>query len=153
MNKPATGVVVSIAIKRERGAPMQEVTEATVSEENGLDGNVPQQERRRVTLIGREGWEAAQAELGGNLPWHTRRANILVEGLDLGSLIGKSIRVGEIELAINGETEPCGQMDIYQPGLQNALKPDCRGGIYGSILKSGRVKAGDTVAMLPESNG
>lgn len=152
MNKPAAGVVVSIAIKRERRAPMQEVSEATVSEENGLEGNIRQPERRRVTLIGREGWEAAQAELGGNLPWHTRRANILVEGLDLGPLIGKSVRVGEIELAINGETEPCGLMDTFQPGLQEALKPDCRGGIYGSILKGGRVKTGDTVAVLPGSN-
>ncbi len=120
--------------------------------DNGLEGNALQAKNRRVTLIAHEQWREVQQLLDMALPWHTRRANILVEGLPLGGLIGKAVRLGRAELRINGETEPCARMDQLCPGLRRALEPDCRGGVYGQVLKPGSVRVGDTVTVLDESD-
>jgi len=149
MTSDLRGVVAAIAIKDEHKAPMRVVDEAEITEREGIVGNVPQAARRRVTFLSEEQWEQVNGELGAELPWHTRRANILVRNLPLGELIGKSLRVGEAGIAINGETEPCGQMDGYHQGLQEALRPECRGGVHGSVTSEGRVRTGDTIEILP----
>ena len=87
-------------------------------------------------------------ELGVELPWHTRRANLLVDGIRLADLIGQCTRVGEVELTINAETKPCGYMDELHPGLKDALSPDCRAGVYGRVTKAGEVKVGDRVTTM-----
>ena len=39
---------------------------------------------RQITVLAREAWEAAAAALGDpDLPWTVRRANLLVEGVEL----------------------------------------------------------------------
>lgn len=143
----SNGTIVGLALKRAHGTPM-EVVEQAEATEDGLVGNVHQRRERRITLLSREQWEATQAELGGGLPWTTRRANVLVEGLDLGPLIGKNLRVGEVEIHLYGETHPCSQMEDAQPGLLKAMTPECRGGVYGNVLQGGALRIGDTVTVL-----
>lgn len=145
------GRIVSLALKPEHRGPMREVTEAVIAD-SGLVGNVGQAAHRRVTLISREQWDDVLNLLDTSLPWHTRRANVLVEGLSLGGLIGRRVRLGAAELRINGETEPCGRMDQLHPGLRRALEPDCRGGVYGEVLEPGPIRVGDTISVLGESD-
>ena len=145
------GKVVSIALKTAHGAPLIEVQEAQVSEE-GLEGNVHQRAERRVTFLSKEQWAEVEQELDTPLPWTVRRANILVEGLDLAATLGESLRLGEVTIHINGETEPCGQMEAAQPGLRDALKPECRGGVYGNVSGAGPIRTGDTIRVVEESN-
>ena len=144
------GRVVSIALKTAHGAPLEEVQEARVTEE-GLEGNVHQRAARRITFLSKEQWAEVEMELATTLPWTTRRANILVEGLDLRSALGKSLQLGAVRVQINGETEPCGQMEAAQAGLRNALKPELRGGVYGSVVHPGTIWVGDTICVLDES--
>lgn len=148
------GRIVGLALKPEHRGPMREVDEAEIGLEGleGLEGNAAQSDYRRVTLISREQWDEVQNLLNTSLPWHTRRANILVEGLPLAGLIGKKVRLGEAELEVNGETEPCSRMDQIFPGLRRALEPDCRGGVYAAVLKPGAVCVGDTIGVLDESH-
>lgn len=141
------GRVTGLAIKRARREPLDPVDRIEI-EESGIVGNVQERELRRVTLISKDDWQAAQTDLNGDLPWHSRRANILVEGLDLGSLIRKEIAIGPVRLRINGETEPCGRMEQLQPGLYKALNRDCRGGVYGTVLCGGAVEIGETVRVV-----
>ena len=145
------GKVVAIALKRTHGAPLEEVEKAEVGEE-GLDGNVHQRAERRITFLSKEQWAEVERELDTTLPWTTRRANILVEGLDLAATLGKSLQLGDVRVRINGETEPCGQMEAAQPGLLDALKPECRGGVYGTVVDTGSIRVGDTIQVLEESN-
>jgi MOSC domain-containing protein YiiM len=142
--------VSAIAIKPGHRAPMAEVPEVVVTEE-GLSGSAWATSVRRVTLLFAEQWEEVQRELGAELPWHIRRANVLVSGLHPRDVLKKRVRLGEIELRIHGETKPCGRMDEAHPGLRGALKPDYRGGVYGTVLKPGRIAIGDTVTVLDES--
>ena len=130
---------------------MNEVQEARVSEE-GLEGSIHQRAERRITFLSKEQWAGVERELGAPLPWTVRRANILVEGLDLAATLGKSLHVGDLKVHINGETEPCGQMEAAQAGLRDAMKPECRGGVYGNVVQAGAIRVGDTIRVVEESN-
>lgn len=147
MSEALSGTLCRIALKREHQAPMTEVDEATVTD-LGLEGNVQESHYRRITLISKEQWEESLKEVGADLPWHTRRANLLVEGIPrLGDLIGKTVTVGEATLRINGETKPCSRMDGYCEGLKNALKPQVRAGVFGSVIEGGAIRTGDAVEV------
>jgi MOSC domain-containing protein YiiM len=146
----ATGTVLGIAVRnRALGptGPLTEVDEATATANGGIEPNHNVTTKRGITFIAKDRWEAATVELDApHLPWHTRRANVLVDGLDLASLIGKTIRIGEtIVVTVNGETEPCELMDKLHPGLRAALTPDCRGGVYGTVIEDGKMRVGDTI--------
>lgn len=108
--------------------------------------------RRQVSLIEAESWAAALDDLGlageSRLPWHARRANILVEGLRLPREAGKVIAIGaSLRIETTVETEPCERMEALQPGLKAALMPDWRGGVCGRVLTDGEIAVGDAVRI------
>ena len=124
---------------------MEEVDEAVVVEGRGLEGGVEQAARRQVTLLAREAWEAMMEELGADLDPSARRANFLVRGVDLEESRGRILEVGGCRIRIEGETKPCGLMDEALDGLREAMKPEWRGGAFGSVLRGGRLRTGDPV--------
>lgn len=140
------GKIAGIAIKEARGATMKEVESAPV-DGDGLSGNAEQAEHRRVTLLSSEQWSETMTELDADLPWHTRRANVLIEGLRGPEMMGKRVQLGNVELQINGETKPCGQMEQILLGLEQALVPECRGGVYGNVVQPGTIRVGDVVRI------
>jgi MOSC domain-containing protein YiiM len=71
----------------------------------------------------------------------------MVSGLDLEASRGRVLVVGGCRIAIRGETRPCRLMDDQHPGLQRALDPHWRGGIYGQVLTGGTIRRGDPVAF------
>jgi len=148
MENDLVGAVLGLALRYQDKGKMREVTEVVGVENGGLEGDLASRPDRGVTLIASEQWKQAIAELGVDLPWYTRRANILVNSDGLGGLIGKRIRIGEMELKVNDETRPCELMDRLEPGLKDVLKPDCRGGVNGRIIKAGRVRVGDEVRII-----
>ena len=64
----------------------------------------------------------------------------------------QSLHLGDLKVHINGETEPCGQMEAAQAGLRDAMKPECRGGVYGNVVQAGPIRVGDTIRVVEESN-
>jgi MOSC domain-containing protein YiiM len=129
---------------------MRELREAAASAGGGLAGDNRASPRRGITLLSQERWRETIRDLGADIPWHARRANVLVEGLDLAALIGKYIRLGEVQLEVLGETEPCSNMDRQHPGLRRALMPDCRGGVHGRVITGGRMQIDDRVEVIEE---
>jgi MOSC domain-containing protein YiiM len=91
-------------------------------------------------------------ELERDLPWHTRRANVLVSGSKLEHLIGREIQLGSVRVAVTGETKPCKLMEKLCPGLRAALKPDFRGGVLGRITQAGTMAIGDEIVLLEEAD-
>jgi len=141
------GSVLGIALRAKPRAAMQPVDRVEVSVEHGLAGDFRgAQKGRQVTVLSQAAWQRACAELGADLPWTTRRANLFVEGLEFSARdLGKTLRIGEVELVVSEETDPCSRMDEQHAGLTAALEPDWRGGVCCDVIVPGAIKVGDRV--------
>jgi MOSC domain-containing protein YiiM len=140
------GKLERIWIKRAHGGTMDPVDEAELVTGSGLAGSADQGGRRQVTLLSVERWAEVEAKLGARIDPATRRANLLVSGLDLEESAAKVVRIGDCRLRILGETRPCSLMDQFHDGLQEALKSRWGGGAYAEVLDSGSISIGDTAA-------
>ena len=125
-NSPASRVA-AIAVRTAVDGPMREIQRAVAAVDGGVDGDLDCAPDRGITFISSQQWLQVVRELGAELPWHTRRANVLVDAPELAYWIGKTIRVGGVEVAVKAETKPCGLMDQLHRGLKDALVPECRG--------------------------
>ncbi|MEK6643350.1 MAG: MOSC domain-containing protein [Planctomycetota bacterium] len=148
MNTDLVGKVLSIAVRPDKRATLKEIPVANAVADGGIDGDHAVAPTRGITFISAKQWNDTLGELGADLPWHTRRANVLIDAPSLGHWIGKTIRVGEVEVEILDETRPCQLMDQLHNGLRAALKPDCRGGVLGRVSKSGSFRVGDTAEVI-----
>ena len=139
-----TGEVVAIWVKRFHRGPMDSVQEAELVAGQGIRGNADQDGRRQVTLIEEEVWRELMAQLDGDLPPVTRRANLLLRGVPLADSRGQVLVVGPCRIRIYNETKPCERMDEALPGLRAAMYPDWRGGAYGEVITGGVLRVGDS---------
>ncbi len=143
-----TGTLIGIAVRPARRTPMEERSHVSIDKETGLDGDhAGKHPKRIVTILSRAGWQAALEHLDPflDLPWTTRRANLLVDGIDLPRAAGAIITVGAVTLEVTGETVPCSRMDEAREGLRKALAQDWRGGVICSVTEPGDVRIGDPV--------
>jgi len=148
-NGQSKGVVKAIAYRPIDGRPMVEATEIAVLPGRGPEIENRKQGKREITLLSAESWAQVCRELGVELPWWSRRANLLTEGIDLSNTIGSTLSIGSIRIKVHGETKPCGIMDQQHAGLRKALAPNGRGGVYGQVLAGGTIRVGDHVTLLP----
>jgi len=94
-----TGKLIGIAKVAELRAPLQKMESSNITVEAGIDGDARGRKlNRQVTVLFRESWEDACRELDVELPWTTRRANLLVAGVDAPQSVGGKIRIGDVTL-------------------------------------------------------
>jgi len=143
------GVVTRIYLRPSARTPVKRVSQTRAVTGRGLEGDHAGGGARQVTLLSEEAWADVQREMDRDeLDPGGRRANIVVQGLKLADAIKGGLRIGDCLLRIAGETRPCRLMDDYAPGLQKALDPECRGGVYGRVLSGGEIKVGSPVELL-----
>ena len=151
------GKLIGIAWRPARFAPMETVDTAEISVEAGVAGDHKgaKFKRRAVTILAREDWEAALAQLAAEgdeaalgLDWTVRRANLLIEGVRLPRAIGATLRIGSALLEVTYPTSPCARMEAARKGLLKALHPEWRGGVTCKVLEGGRVSIGDEVTVV-----
>ena len=127
--------------------PVQRVERATALADQGLLGDHAVGGKRQVTILSREAWDAACAAFGRSVDPGVRRANVLVEGLDLAACIGRTLRIGDVVLEVLGETRPCELLDDGgRVGLCTSLRPERRGGVYARVVTGGELRVGDPVS-------
>lgn len=144
------GMVRGVAYCSVKGGLMVETNRAETLVGLGLRDEPWHQAKRGVTLLSVESWRDACHELGTDLVWTLRRANVLIEGVDLGTLIGRTIAIGDGRYRVHGETKPCGLMDQQHNGLRAALVPAMRGGVHAEVLTAGTIRGGDRVSVVEE---
>ena len=141
------GRLIGIARAKEKLAPLEEMRAAPVTVAAGIEGDARGRNTdRQITVLFREGWEAACADVGAKLPWVSRRANLYVEGVAVPHE-GKRLRIGKVVLQVTKETQPCHLMDKACQGLKAALTPDWRGGVCCNVIEGGTIKVGDEVTV------
>jgi MOSC domain-containing protein YiiM len=140
--------LVGIARAPKRRAALVELPFVEIGLRTGIAGDARgRTPGRQVTVLFREGWEAACRDLGVTLPWTTRRANLLVEGLDPPG-VGERLAIGMVELEVTEEAAPCRVMEAAQRGLYAALTPEWRGGVCCRVRSEGSISLGDVVRVV-----
>jgi MOSC domain-containing protein YiiM len=137
-------------VKPAHRGPMREVDELDLVVGHGIEGNADASGRRQVTVIARDRWNRACAELGTEVDPVLRRANVLLDGIDLARSRGRTLLIGGARLRIGGETRPCRLMDDFHPGLRRALDVDWGGGAFAEVVVGGAIHVGDEATWVDE---
>ncbi len=150
-----TGRLIGIARRARSHAPMEEIPAGVITTASGLEGcfRGAKFPNRQITVLAIEDWNAALNDLAGiagppDLPWTTRRANLLVEGMRLPRAKGATLQIGPVVLEVTGQTNPCYRMQEAYRGLLAALHPNWRGGVTCRVLAGGPVAIGDETRVL-----
>ena len=138
-------VLHQIWIKRAHRGKMDPATRATLVAGRGIAGNADRSTRRQVTIIDLERWNELMDTLGADIDTSARRANLVIDSLDLFDSRGRTLRVGTARLHILGETRPCERMDEALPGLQAKMRERWGGGAYAEVVEGGEISVGDSV--------
>lgn len=147
------GMVAGIGVKERSGAPLRTLKSVAISVENGLEGDHRglrrKTDKRQVTLLSANQWQEACEELGVDLPWEKRLANILIHGWWFSPrFVGKHIHLAnDAILEVTGETEPCSRMDNVHPGLKKILSSGWRGGVTCRVIRGGTVSIQQSVRL------
>jgi MOSC domain-containing protein YiiM len=139
------GRLEQIFIKRMKRGPMDAADRATLIAGRGIAGNANQGGTRQVTLLAREKWTELMTQLGADLEPRTRRANLVVAGVDLENTRGRMLRIGTCRLRVRGETRPCERMEEALTGLRAAMRPHWGGGAFAEVVDGGEIVLGDAV--------
>jgi MOSC domain-containing protein YiiM len=144
------GLLIGIAGREQSRAPMIEQQRGRITVEAGLQGDCKGSRfpLRQITILDIAAWNEACAILGVDLPWTTRRANLLTQAVSLPRGLGSRLKIGKAELEVTGKTSPCLQMDLAFQGLRRALADDWRGGVTCKVIQGGEIATGDQVSVL-----
>lgn len=144
---PQQGKVCWIGIRPQRESNLLSLSQVKAVADQGLEGDHYSKAggKRQVTIILLEHIHTVASILHKeNVDPELLRRNIVVSGINLLALKGKTFRVGEALLEYTGECHPCSRMEnnLGQGGY-NAMRG--HGGITARILKGGVIGLGDTV--------
>lgn len=144
------GTLLSIANKKQSRGEIVIYEKAFLSSKTGIENDFRGKvENRRVTIVSKEAWNKVCMDLGKQISWTARRANLLIEEIELKNSTGKKLQIGnEVVLEITGETKPCERMNEECDGLLNAMKPEWRGGVICKVLKEGNISLSDRVELF-----
>ncbi|MEP1610336.1 MAG: MOSC domain-containing protein [Roseobacter sp.] len=141
------GRLAWIGVRPERRGQVVAVDTVHVAA-RGLDGDHGASDKRAVTLMQAEHLPVIAAMLGAGVitPDQLRR-NLLVQGLNLNALKGRSVRIGEVVLEITGICAPCSRMEeTLGHGGYSAVRG--HGGWCARVIQPGSVEVGQAVTPL-----
>lgn len=143
------GQLLGIAIRHKKRGAMHQLDHASVTTTTGVANDFRgKPSDRQVTVLTREGWLAACQEIDQTLPWLTRRANLYIEGIELHGSTGKYLHIGQLQLLITRETDPCSRMQEAHADLFGALAKAWRGGVCCRVVQDDAITAGDQVRLV-----
>lgn len=126
-----------------RRAPMEELAEAPVTSNSGLEGcaHARPNGKRQVLLVDRETLDAMNLQAG------IVRENSTTDGLAVNDLkVGQQLRVGSTQLEVSAVCEPREELEKVRSGLQQAMEG--RRGMLCLVIAGGTVRSGDTIEII-----
>jgi MOSC domain-containing protein YiiM len=152
---PQTGRVTWIGLRSARRAPVAVVERVVALAGRGLEGDrtaLRGSRSRQVTLFQQEHL-AVLAALAGGRPVEPAllRRNLVVSGINLLALRGRTFAIGGAILEGTGPCDPCSRMEeVLGPGGLNAMRG--HGGITARVLDGGEIRVGDPVRACSASS-
>ena len=144
--------VFKLGIAANNNQPIKEVNSIEVLENKGIVGdrhfhdfNDPY---NQLSLIESENIDEYNIKFGLNIPYIDFRRNIVTKGIQLNDLIGKKLKVGNVELEGIELCRPCRHL-TEMLNQKNVLKEFMRkGGLRCQILSSSEITIGDKINLL-----
>lgn len=140
--------VVAVCCGAKKGTSKQMVPEGMLQEDYGLvgDGHAAAATDRQVSLLAVEHIEARRhAEL--DVQPGDFAENLTTEGIDLTALpVGTIVGVGQAVLQITQIGKECHSRCAIYHRIGECVMP--REGVFARVVRAGRVKPGDRVAIL-----
>jgi MOSC domain-containing protein YiiM len=139
------GKVVAVNTAEQRGIPKQNVGSGYLREGWGLEGDAHAGSwDRQISLFPLEAMALVPPDIKPTIAEGDYSENITIEGIPLEKLkIGGRLRIGEAEVLIRhiGKEKP---KAAGRPYIVS------REGRFGTVVKSGKVAAGDSVILLEQ---
>jgi MOSC domain-containing protein YiiM len=141
--------VVEIHIAPGRRLPTRPVPSVEAEAGRGLVGDrYHGAKHRHVTVQARDELDRAAADLGAEVPSGSTRRNITVDHGPLPSRPGERLMIGPVLLEVVRVAAPCRLLDDeIGAGAAAALRR--RAGTVFRTLRSGTIRVGDAVAVVP----
>ncbi len=140
------GKIVSLNMSKKKGQKKTPVESMNLIAGKGVEGDAHFSSERQISLLSYESIEKMQ-KVGLEVSAGSFAENITVGDINLKSInIGSKVKLGNalIEITQKGKDchEPC---EIYRQAGYCVMPEE---GIFASILKSSKIKNGDTVEVL-----
>lgn len=95
----------------------------------------------QITFLDWHVYREVTAAVGADVPPSALRRNVVIEGIDLNTLVGRDFRIGRVAFRGVEECRPCYWMDrALAPGAEDLLRG--KGGLRARILTSGALTPG-----------
>tara|TARA_Y100001936_G_C15410911_1_gene329768 strand:- start:56 stop:502 length:447 start_codon:yes stop_codon:yes gene_type:complete len=144
--------VLKIGITNNNNQPIKEVDCIDVIKNKGIVGDRHFQEfndpYNQLSLIESENIDDYNVRFGHSISYIDFRRNIITKGIKLNELIGKKIKIGNVELEAIDLCRPCRHLTELL-NQDNILKEFLRkGGLRCQILTSSSINIGDKISIL-----
>lgn len=142
------GKVIAICTSKHKGTSKNEVNEAKLIEEFGIEGDAHAGKwHRQVSLLALEKIEYFRNK-GGNVDFGAFGENLVVEGFELNKLpVGQRLTIGnDILLEVTQIGKECHDKCTIYYQVGECIMP--KNGIFTRVLKGGTIKVGDTVTLV-----
>ena len=144
--------VFKLGIAANNNQPIKEVNSVEVLANKGIvgdrhfhDSNDPY---NQLSLIESENIDEYNIKFGLEIPYIDFRRNVVTKGIQLNDLIGKKLKVGNVELEGIELCRPCRHL-TEMLDQKNILKEFMRkGGLRCQILSSSKIIIGDKINLL-----
>ncbi|SHG88033.1 MOSC domain-containing protein YiiM [Thermosyntropha lipolytica DSM 11003] len=144
------GKVLAVNISEKKGEKKHNIGKAYIRENWGIEGDAHSGEGlRQVSLLSYSSIEKMKKQ-GLNPVFGDFAENLTVEGIDVFSLpIGTRLKVGEAVLKITAIGKEChNQGCAIKRQVGKCVMP--LEGVFARVIKSGWVKAGDSIEVMEE---
>ena len=144
--------VFKLGITANNNQPIKEVNSIEVLANKGIVGdrhfhdfNDPY---NQLSLIEAENIQEYNIKYGLDIPYTDFRRNVITKGIKLNDLIGKKLKVGNVELEGIELCRPCRHL-TEMLDQKNILKEFMRkGGLRCQILSSSKINVGDKIEII-----
>ena len=144
--------VLKLGIVKDSNKTIEEVTSIEVIANKGVVGDRHYDEYNdpynQLTLIESENIDYYNTKYRLDIPYKDFRRNIVTKGIQLNELIGKKIKIGDVEVEGIDLCRPCRHLTevLDQPNiLKEFLR---RGGLRCQILSSSRINVNDEIKII-----